>query len=153
MWRCLVASMWLLASQSISIVQAQNAELLPVPVRSIFPGETLQQSDFAMKLFQVTEAQRLSFAFELGQLQDMEAARTLAVGKPIPLRAIKTVEDVQKGQPAAAIYVADTVEIQGTLVPLTGGSSGQTIEARNPASGSIVRAKVMANGKLMVLAK
>jgi flagellar basal body P-ring formation protein FlgA len=146
-------SLAFLLSGMVQSTMAQEAQLMPVPVRSIFPGESLDDSDFTLKLFNVTDALRKSYAFERNQFIRMEAVRTLVVGKPVLLRSIRTAEDVRKGQPTKAIYTSATVEIQGNLVPLTGGSAGETIEARNPASGSIVRAVVKEDGTLLVLTK
>lgn len=132
---------------------AQEAQLMPVPLRAIYPGEILESSNFTMKLFNVTPALRASYVFEQNQYERKEAVRTLAVGKPFLLQSIRTAEDVKKGQPTKAIYSSNTVEIQGTLVPLTGGSVGEVIEARNPASGGVVKAIVADGGTLLVIAK
>lgn len=126
---------------------------MPVPTRSIFPGESLFASDFILKLFIVNEALRKSYVFEQQQFERMEATRTLQAGKPVLLRWIRTAEDVRKGQPTKTLYSSATIEIQGMLVPLSGGSVGQMVEARNPASGSVVRALVMDDGTLLVPSK
>lgn len=133
--------------------QAQQAQLMPVPVRPIYPGESLKQSDFSMKLFSVSPALRTAYVFDQNQFVHMEAVRTLARGKPVLLKSIRSAEDVKKGQPTKALYSSDTIVIQGTLVPLSGGSVGEAIDARNPASGGVVRAVIVEGGTLLVLAK
>lgn len=146
---CVVLLHFLLAP----LAKAQEAQLMPVPLRPIYPGETLKQSDFTLKLFNVNTAFRTAYVFEPSQFVRMEAVRTLGVGKPVLLRSIRTVEDVKKGQPTKAVYSSSTIEIQGTLVPLSGGSVGDAIEARNPVSGAVVRAIVSEDGTLLVVAK
>jgi flagellar basal body P-ring formation protein FlgA len=131
----------------------QEVRLMPVPVVPIYPGQSLEESDFTMKLFSVNEALRKSYVFERHQVIHMQAVRTLAAGRPVLLRFIRTAEDVRKGQPTKAIYASGTIEIQGLLVPLTGGSAGQVIETRNAASGGIVSALVREDGTLLVVAK
>jgi flagellar basal body P-ring formation protein FlgA len=136
-----------------SAVQAQNVQALPVPNRTIFPGESLKPSDFVKKLFNVNEGMRQAYAFDENQFDSMETARTLAAGKPVLLRSIRILEQVKKGQPTRAVYSVNAIEIQGTLVPLANGSVGQTVEARNTASGAIVHAVVQQDGTLQVISK
>ena len=133
--------------------RAQDAQLMPVPLRPIYPGESLKQSDFTMKLFNVSPPLKSVYVFNSSQFARMEAVRTLSTGKPVLLKSIRTAEDVKKGQPTKAVYSSDTIEIQGTLVPLTGGSVGEAIDARNPVSGGVVRAVIIEGGTLLVLAK
>ncbi len=133
--------------------EAQENRLLPVPIRTIFAGQALIASDITMRLFTVSDQSRRSFVFEQVQLVDMEAARTLAVGKPIALGSLRATEDIKKGQPTKAVYNSGGIEIQGVLMPLTGGSEGQTIEARNASSGGIVKVQVLTDGTLAVIGK
>ena len=134
-------------------VCAQETLLMPVPVRPIYPGQILDEAEFTMKLFTVPNSSRAVYAFEMQQISSKEAVRTLAEGKPVNLRAIRAIEDVKKGQPTKAVYTSESIEIQGMLVPLTGGSVGQVVEARNAASGGIVKALVIGGGTLLVTGK
>jgi flagellar basal body P-ring formation protein FlgA len=150
-WPAFLAVIWLIGSAPTSL--AQERQLLPVPLRTIFPGQALVGGDFTLKLFTVSAQSRRSFVFEQGQLSDMEAARTLVAGKPIALGSLRVIEDIKKGQPTKAIYNSGGIEIQGLLMPLTGGSVGQTIEARNASSGGIVKVQILEDGTLAVIGK
>jgi flagellar basal body P-ring formation protein FlgA len=134
-------------------VLAQEAQLMPVPAQTIYPGQSLDAAEFVMKLFNVPDSSRTTYVFAKEQVSGKEAIRTLAMGKPIALRSIRTLEDVKKGVPTKAIYSAGSIEIQGLLVPLSGGTIGQTVEARNTTSGGIVKALIVTGGSLLVVGK
>ncbi len=127
--------------------------LLPVPESSVFAGQRLSASQFTLKLFIVSHSSRQSYVFDVKQLARMQALRTLVAGKPIALRSLRLIDDVSKGRPTKAYYVSDTIEIQGMVIPLASGSSGEIIDARNAASQEIVKAEVMADGTLLVRQK
>jgi flagellar basal body P-ring formation protein FlgA len=133
--------------------EAQQAHLMPVPTRIILPGEPLDTSDFTMKLFTASDSLRKSFAFDPKQFERMEASRPLAAGKPVALKALRVSENVKKGQPTKAIYASPNVEIHSILIPQTGGSAGTDINARNPVSGQMIRAKILEDGTLQVIAR
>ena len=126
---------------------------LPVPARTIFPGQQIQDADFTQKDFEVSDVAKLNFVVSLDQMQDKEATKVLPVGKAIPLAALTKANDVRKGKEAIAHFVADGIDIQGVLSPLKDGVAGQIIPCRNPSSGLTVDALVMADGSLSVSQK
>lgn len=142
----------ILASMSTHVV-ADETLLLPVPMRTVFVGQSLDEAELTVKLFYVSESSRRNYVVENEQLSRMEAARTLPVGKPILLNAIRKLLDVKKGRPVKAVYQSGDIEIQGLLSPTSSGSIGQVIEARNTTSGGIVKVEVSSNGTLMVIGK
>ena len=132
---------------------AQEALLMPVPSRTIFPGQRLDGVNFTVKLFNVWDSARAAYVLQQDQLTGKEAIRTLAAGKPIALVSIQDAEEVKKGQATKAIYKSGDIEIQGMLVPQTGGAVGQTLRARNASSGNTVNAMVLEDGTLLVIGK
>ncbi len=126
---------------------------LPVPTRTIFPGQAIQDADFAQKDFEVSDIAKLNFVVSLDQMQDKEAAKILPVGKAIPLAALAKANDVRKGKEAIAHFIANGIDIQGVLSPLRDGVAGQVVPCRNPSSGLTVDALVMADGSLSVSEK
>ncbi len=137
----------------LGTAHAQEATLLPVPIGPVFPGQRLDQAGVTEKLFTASAASRQTYVFGRDQLDHMEAARVLQAGKPIPLRSLRLAEDVKKGQAVKAVYNQGSIEIQGLLMPLGGGSSGQMIDARNISSNEIIRARVLPDGSLLVIGK
>lgn len=150
--RCLALIVSLLL---LSAVKTSAAEplLMPVPSRTIFSGESINESDLTMKLFNVSEASRKTYVTDVGQFSRLVAARTLLAGKPVALHSLRNMEDVKKGQHVKAVYYSGVIEIQAILQPLSGGSIGQIIEARNAASGGIVKAQIAPDGSLIVIGK
>ena len=138
---------------AVTAALAQDTLSMPVPLRTIYPGQNVDAVDIGKKLFTVPDVSRSTYVLQNEQLAGKEAVRTLAAGKPIPLSFVRTKEDVKKGQPTKAIYNSGTIEIQGMLMPLTGGTVGQVVQARNAASGHTVNALVLDGGTLLVVGK
>ena len=126
---------------------------LPVPTRTIFPGQIIQEADFSQKDFEVSDVAKLNFVTSLDQMDNKEAAKVLPVGKAIPLAALTKANDVRKGKETMAHFVADGIDIQGVLSPLRDGVAGQIVPCRNPSSGLTVDAMVLADGSLSVSEK
>ncbi len=126
---------------------------LPVPARTIFPGQTIFESDFTQKDFEVSNVAKLNFVLSVDQLQHKEASKILPVGRAIPLAALTQANDVRKGKEVVAHFIADGIDIQGVLSPLKDGIAGETIPCRNPSSGLTVDAMVLADGSVSVSEK
>jgi flagellar basal body P-ring formation protein FlgA len=144
-----VLGFWLNAT---SAVLAREV-MMPVPARTILPGQELEAKDFRFRLFEVNDTAMKTYVVDVAQLRRMAAAKGLPANKPVPLQAIRSVHDVRKGKPAIAIYSNDAVSIQGMLTPLVDAAAGETIEARNVATGGRVRALVQRDGTLLVITK
>lgn len=134
-------------------VACADTMALPVPARTIFPGQQIQDADFTQKDFEVSDIAKLNFVVSLDQMQDKEATKVLPVGKAIPLAALVKANDVRKGKEAIAHFIAEGIDIQGVLSPLKDGVAGQIVPCRNPSSGLTVDALVMADGSLSVSQK
>jgi flagella basal body P-ring formation protein FlgA len=119
-----------------------------VPIRAIHQGEELAPSQFTARNYLVGGVARRTFVVSLDQLRGMEARATLRAGKPVALRQIGRVPAVRKGAQVNAVYHADGVFISAPFDALEDGSAGDTIRARNPATGLIVSAEVTADGAL-----
>lgn len=144
-----------IAAFGLVVSGAARAETmaLPVPTRTIFPGQVIQDADFTRKDFEVSGVAKLNFVISLDQMQDKEAVQVLPVGKAIPLAALAKASAVRKGKETIAHFIASGIDIQGVLSPLRDGIAGQIVPSRNPSSGLIVNALVMADGSLSVSEK
>jgi flagellar basal body P-ring formation protein FlgA len=127
--------------------------LMPVPARSILPGQALKADDFRMKLFDVSDIAATRYVLDIAQLNRMAAAKGLAEGKPVPLRAIRTLHDAVKGRPTSAVYASQAIRIEAVLIPMADAAAGETITARNAATGGRVTALVLGDGTLLVVAR
>lgn len=146
----LVAGLFLVTAVETS---ATETLLIPVPLRTIYVGESVNNADLTMKMFSVSETSRKTYAIDVDQFSRMEAARVLIAGKPVSLRSLRNIEDVKKGQQVKAIYFNGVIEIQAMLLPLSNGSIGDVIEAKNVGSGNTVKAQIASDGSLIVIGK
>lgn len=147
-WFCVVG--FLLANTAAALSREM---LIPVPARTILPGQELKAEDFNFKLFEVSDTALKSYVVDLQQLQRRASTKGLPANKPVALQAVRLMHDVLKGKPVIAVYSNDAVSIQGMLTPLVNATAGQTIEARNVSTGGRVKALVQRDGTLLVIAK
>lgn len=148
----------LIGFAAISILSANSslraeAVFMPVPIHNVGTGEAFDGFEFVQKAFEVSAIAKVNFIMSLGQLQGMQSTQVLTAGKPVPLSAVQRASDVRKGKTTQAIFAADGIQIQGILVPMSDGSVGQTLHCKNPQSGLVVDAVVLANGSLEVTSK
>ena len=124
--------------------------LLPVPSHSIVSGEAVSGEEFVRKAFEVSAVAKPNYLTSTEQLQGMQSTQFLAAGRPVPLSALQKADAVRKGKNTTAIFVSEGIQIQGILVPLSDGSAGQILHCKNPQTGLIVDALVLADGNLEV---
>ncbi len=136
----------------VLVTQAALADIvsLPVPVRTILPSETLQESDFSTKDFIVNDSIKRNYLLNTKSIDRTVAIRVLTAGKPVALRFIKRKADARKGQAALARFVSGGIEIQGYLVPEQDGAAGEVIKVKNAQTGVSLLAVVSEDGTLVV---
>jgi flagellar basal body P-ring formation protein FlgA len=123
---------------------------IPVPSGLIAAGDRIRAEALVDKTFNVPDAAAKSFALERRQIEGLYAKRMLLPGKPVPLAAVKGREAVTQGALTPATYAANGLVISTYLVPQQSAAAGETISARNPAFGTLIKAKVMDDGSLAV---
>jgi len=121
---------------------------LPVPTITLYPGDTITPELIIYRPFTGSEQSFAPFARYANQLAQKSARRTLVAGRPIPLVAVKNPDAVHQGVAATAVYEANGLKIITMLLPLRNAAVGETIEARNIETGTVVRAVVKADGSL-----
>lgn len=143
---------WIMVFAAGMIDRPAVAEIrdLPVPAVAISSNEIISGEHLATRRFRVTPASVAGFALDAGFLLGKQARRRLAAGKPIPLSAIGEPIAVRRGATVQARYSDAGLSITASVVALTDGFEGDEIQARNPASGSVVDAVVQADGSLLV---
>lgn len=78
------------------------------------------------------------------------AQRTLLPRRAIPVAALREPFAVEAGEPTRANYVSGGLLISTTVVPLVDGSTDDMIRVRNPDSGRVFTARVLADGTVTV---
>ena len=89
-----------------------------------------------------------AFATDVESLVRKTARRTLLPGEPIPKVAIREAYIVFQGKTVPLVFQSGTVTITGAALALESGSAGETISARNPDSGVVIRGVVQPDGSL-----
>ena len=144
---------WMAAAIALSlsladcVVAEDAATQLPVARRTIYPGDTITDDMITLK-----DADQMrgvgALVTDADSLIGRTARRTLLPGQPIPKVAIREAYVVFQGKTVQVIFHSGTVTITGIALALESGSTGETISARNPNSGIIIRGVVQPDGSL-----
>jgi flagella basal body P-ring formation protein FlgA len=132
-----------------SIASAETL-LIPVPARTLVPGEQFSGSEFLQKSFEVSPIAKANYVTDSAQLESMEALRPLPAGRPIPLAFLAQKADVRKGRATVARFSTLGIEILGQLTPLRDAHAGEIVPCKNLASGLTTSAMALADGSLSV---
>jgi len=129
------------------VVAEEAATQLPVATRTIYPGDTITEDMIFLKgADQIRGVGALVTDPE--SLIGRTARRTLLPGQPIPKVAIREAYVVFRGKTVSVIFHSGTVTIMGIALALESGSTGETVNARNPDSGIVIRGVVQPDGSL-----
>jgi len=131
-------------------VQAFAQEVVLIPNRVIYPGETIEPA--ALKEVKLAAGRKKpdAVATTNEELDGKVAKRTLLPGHYIPVSAIRDAWLVEQGAPVQVFFVAGTLMISATAVTLESGSAGDLVKVRNTDSGKIFSGTVMADGTVRV---
>ena len=129
------------------VVAEDAATQLPVARRTIYPGDTITEDMIALK--GADQIRRIgALVTDAESLIGKTARRTLLPGQAIPKVAIREAYVVFQGKTVSIIFHSGTVTITGIALALELGSTGETINARNPDSGIVIRGVVQPDGSL-----
>jgi flagellar basal body P-ring formation protein FlgA len=123
---------------------------LPVPAATILPNTIITVAQIRPRSFRVTSTSVAGFATVESEILGKQARRRLIAGKPIPLASLTLPFAIRRGTIAAALYHDEGFTISISLVALADGAAGDMIEARNIETGTVVLARVRADGSLTV---
>jgi flagella basal body P-ring formation protein FlgA len=126
---------------------------LPVPAATIYPGEVIDADDLTSRRFQTTPQSLSGIATDEEQVIGKETRRRLIAGRPISLAALTKPVTIRRGAPGIAFYREDGFSISTPVIALEDGSSGDIIDVRATANGSVIQVEVKSNGELAVLAE
>jgi flagella basal body P-ring formation protein FlgA len=130
-----------------AVFAADEPAVLPVAKRTIYPGDTITEDMIAFKpAGQIKGAG--AYATDADSLIGKAARRTLLPGQPIPKVAIREPYIVFQNKTVPLVFESGTVTITGLAQALESGSAGDSISARNPDSGVVIRGVVQPDGSL-----
>ena len=130
---------------------AAPGNVLPVPVITIYPGDTIQNTYLVDREFPSNEqALRGGVIDSRLALVGKLARRTLLPGVPIPANAVADPNAITNGEKVRVVFDQDGLVIETYCIALQAGHVGQVISVRNPDSGMTISGIVQADGSVRV---
>ena len=136
---------------TVAPLAAASDTVLPVPVVTIYPGDTIKDNylvdrDFAGDPLAPHGGVIDSRSALVGKL----ARQTLLPSVPIPLNAISEPNAISNGARVRVVFEQDGLEIDTYAVALQAGTVGEVISVRNPDSGTTISGVVQSDGSVRV---
>lgn len=146
-YSALLAMLWLLLVPVAGKAVAAGIQL-PVPSRTIHPGDEVTRQDIVEKRFPKRTTQQFSVIADRAQLIGLVARRTLLPGRPIPVNAVSEQMLVQRGQPGRLVFREQGLHIVMQVEVLQSGGAGDLVRVRNIDSGVVVSGTVQGDGSI-----
>jgi flagellar basal body P-ring formation protein FlgA len=129
---------------------AAAQDMVVVPTRVVYPGETVTSDALQAVAFRRTRAGLPPIAIERRDVEGRVARRTLLPGRLIALSSLRDSYAVEAGKPVQVVYMQGGLIISAVAVPLQPGSVGDLVRVRNLDSGVVFSGTVMADGTVRV---
>jgi flagella basal body P-ring formation protein FlgA len=126
-----------------------DAELI-VPVRTIYPGEALNQTQVTARKFDVREDQILAFVRSIELVEGKVARRTLLANQPIPMGAFEEPRLALVGRQIKVEFREGGLVISTLASVLQAGAVGEMISVRILDGGRTVTGTIQKDGTLRV---
>ena len=130
--------------------QARADEVVLIPGRVIYPGETISLSLLKEVTLAPGRHKPAAVAASAPELDGKVAKRTLLPGRYVPASAVRDAWLVEQGAPVQVYFVAGPLTISVSAVSLQPGAAGDEVRLRNPDSGKVFTGTVMADGTVRV---
>ena len=132
-----------------SPVRAGEVEL-SVPLRTVYPGESMSSVPTELRLFELRPDQMGLFARSTDAIAGRVARRTLLANQPIPLQAIEEPRVALVGRQVRLDYVEGGLQISTFGSVLQNGGVGDVISVRVLDGGRVVSGIVQKDGSVRV---
>lgn len=129
---------------------AMAQEMAVVPVRVIYPGETISADALDEVILRRPPRGMASVAHRLDDLDGKVARRTLLPGRLVPLSSVREPYLVERGEAVTVTFMEGNLTISLLAVPLEPGAAGEVIRLRNIDSGAIITGIVMGDGTVRI---
>jgi flagella basal body P-ring formation protein FlgA len=121
---------------------------LPVPVVTIYPGDTIRDGMLTDREF--AENGGPAIVDERLALVGKVARRTLLPGKPIPVGAVEDARVVSNGAQVKIVFQEGGLVITSYAAALQNGRVGDLVRVRNLDSGVTISGTVLIDGSVRV---
>lgn len=129
---------------------AAEQEVVLVPNRVIYPGETIMLSALKEITLKPGKVRPDAVATLPDELDGRVAKRTLLPGRYVPVAALREAWLVDRGSSVQVVFAAAGLMISAAAVTLEPGAAGDIVKVRNLDSGKIFTGVVMADGSIRV---
>jgi flagella basal body P-ring formation protein FlgA len=129
-------------------VSAAEGAMYPVVTRTLYAGDTIGEDVVAMKPIAGQAPGAGSLVTDPQGLIGKAARRTLLPNQPIPKVAIREPYVVLQNKTIPLMFQSGAITITGEALALQSGSVGDTVSARNPDSGIVIRGVIQSDGSL-----
>ena len=137
-----------LLSSSPALADAYTT--VPVPLVTLYVGETLSDAQIGERRYRTDWLARNQFARDDSEVAGLTVKRTLVKGRPIALADLGPATLVQEGEMVTAIFAGGALQIAAQMMALDGGADGTKVRVRNPETGSIVQGRVAGYARVVV---
>lgn len=134
----------------LSVVPAHTEEPVVVPVRVIYPGETISANALKAMVLRRQQRHMPAIARVPEDLEGKVARRTLLPGRLVPLSSVRESYLVEPGTAVTATYTDGALTISTLAVPLQAAGAGDPVKLRNMDSGTVFTGIVMQDGTVRV---
>jgi flagellar basal body P-ring formation protein FlgA len=135
---------------SASPVMADSYTAVPVPLVTLYVGDTLTAGQIGQRRYRTDWLSRNQFARDNSEVAGLTVKRTLVKGRPIALADLGPASLVNEGDMITAIFAGGGLQIAAQMLALDGGSDGATVRLRNPETGAIVQGRVAGFARVVV---
>lgn len=140
----------IIATTAFASVPALAADVVFVPNRTIYPGETVTADALREIVLKPGRKIPSAVAFRVEDLDGKIARRTLLPDRYVPENSLREAFLVEQGAPVQVLLQAGALEITATAICLQSGSVGDLVKVRNMDSGKVYTAIVTGNGRVRV---
>ena len=137
-----------LLSSSPALADAYTT--VPVPLVTLYVGETLSDAQIGERRYRTDWLARNQFARDDSEVAGLTVKRTLVKGRPIALADLGPATLVQEGEMVTAIFAGGALQIAAQMMALDGGADGTKVRVRNPETGAIVQGRVAGFARVVV---
>jgi flagellar basal body P-ring formation protein FlgA len=140
---------FLLLGSSASAM-ADNYTAVPVPLVTLYVGETLADSQIGQRRYRTDWLARNQFARDNSEVAGLTVKRTLVKGRPIALADLGPANLVKEGDMVTAVFAGGSLQIAAQMLALDGGPEQTIVRLRNPETGAIVQGRVAGFARVVV---
>ena len=132
------------------ILPAQAQEVVFIPNRVIYPGETIGMDALKQVTLKPGKIIPPAVTVDLQDLEGKVASRTLLPGRYISASSVREPWVVKQGASVQMIFISGGLMISAAAITLQPGAAGDFVKVRNIDSGKVLSGTVMADGSIRV---